>query len=649
MIIIQVLESFFRLFILSALITGFCVSLYVSYKVVTKNCKIKDILKHFINEKQIDSIMSLFGKPNNKVIQEYEQTINSQNITIEELTKKVDKMQKDSNKKEVFEEKKQEIYDTENKKEDLEKQEIKKYDEMKNNEDKFEETKQKKYTIENKEIIYISDIDEYFWDAGKFIVKQNKGSIGMIQKKFKIGFNRAARIMDELCEAGIVGVEMGTVPRKVLMSSDEFDELWIDNRIKVRESNVPNIQNNNQLWFSSALNRIDMYNNKYDYMTGEDFEIFVAQILVNIGFINVRTTKGSGDQGVDILAEKDNIKYAIQCKRYSETVGNKAVQEVFAGKSFYHCDIGIVVTNNYFSKSAKELALETGVVLWDKDILDKYIISENVSEIKTQEIEENKVNEDELRNTCMIIHSIILETYKSFGIYVKYADFTFEDGNAIFGISPESGIRVKEIMNLEKELSLSLNTDIKIKMLSERGYIGIFMPILQFKKRMEEMLKDDRFSEYYKMCSEEKTDGIIKGQNMSDSIIEKYYYINGDFTTFSLKKENKIEILGICNTRISAANLYCSFCIKLKEEYLGKFDFSVAINLNEAIAIYTNENEIEFFGGKEPNGEVAIGIPNWMDKARDELLNGNKDEFLRMAEEANGYLDEFMSEVKKIY
>ena len=121
-------------------------------------------------------------------------------------------------------------------------------------------------------------------------------------------------------------------------------------------------------------NRIDMYNNKIDYMTGEDFELYIAQMLGKIGFYNIQTTKGSGDQGVDILAEKEGMKYAFQCKRYDKPVGNKAVQEVFAGKFFYHCHVAIVVTNNYFTKSAKDLANENGVVLWDRDFLNKYII-----------------------------------------------------------------------------------------------------------------------------------------------------------------------------------------------------------------------------------------------------------------------------------
>lgn len=69
-----------------------------------------------------------------------------------------------------------------------------------------------------------SELDAYFVDAGRFIIEKDKASIGMLQRVFKIGFNRAARIMDQLCDAGVVGEEEGTKPRKVLMTELEFEQ-----------------------------------------------------------------------------------------------------------------------------------------------------------------------------------------------------------------------------------------------------------------------------------------------------------------------------------------------------------------------------------------------------------------------------------------
>jgi S-DNA-T family DNA segregation ATPase FtsK/SpoIIIE len=69
-----------------------------------------------------------------------------------------------------------------------------------------------------------SERDDYFIEAGKFIIDKDKASIGMLQRVYKIGFNRAARIMDQLAEAGVVGPEEGTKPRKILMSLEEFEQ-----------------------------------------------------------------------------------------------------------------------------------------------------------------------------------------------------------------------------------------------------------------------------------------------------------------------------------------------------------------------------------------------------------------------------------------
>ena len=69
-----------------------------------------------------------------------------------------------------------------------------------------------------------SERDPYFEQAGRFIIDKDKASIGMLQRMFKIGFNRAARIMDQLADAGVVGEEEGTKPRKILMSEEQFEQ-----------------------------------------------------------------------------------------------------------------------------------------------------------------------------------------------------------------------------------------------------------------------------------------------------------------------------------------------------------------------------------------------------------------------------------------
>lgn len=111
----------------------------------------------------------------------------------------------------------------------------------------------------------------------------------------------------------------------------------------------------------------------YDYMDGHQFEYFCADVLRKNGFKNVQVTQGSGDHGIDILAEKDGITYAIQCKCYSSNIGNAAVQQAHTGKSLYRKDIAVVMTNRYFTSQAKEEAEQLGVKLWDRDKLNELI------------------------------------------------------------------------------------------------------------------------------------------------------------------------------------------------------------------------------------------------------------------------------------
>lgn len=121
--------------------------------------------------------------------------------------------------------------------------------------------------------------------------------------------------------------------------------------------------------------RILIAQNDYDHMDGHVFESFCASLLERNGFSDVTVTPGSGDQGIDILAQKDNIRYGIQCKCYASNVGNDAVQQVYSGISYYNCNVAVVMTNHYFTKSAKELAERTNVFLWDRDTLDDFIAS----------------------------------------------------------------------------------------------------------------------------------------------------------------------------------------------------------------------------------------------------------------------------------
>lgn len=109
---------------------------------------------------------------------------------------------------------------------------------------------------------------------------------------------------------------------------------------------------------------------RLDEMEGLEFEYYCADLLSENGFIEVEVTKSSGDYGIDILAEKEGVTYAIQCKRYSAPVGVKAVQEAYAGRDYYDRMVGAVMTNQYFTKAAVEAARKLKILMWDRDYIE---------------------------------------------------------------------------------------------------------------------------------------------------------------------------------------------------------------------------------------------------------------------------------------
>ncbi len=112
--------------------------------------------------------------------------------------------------------------------------------------------------------------------------------------------------------------------------------------------------------------------NEIDLMSGKEFEEFIAKLFDKMGY-QTEVTKVSGDQGVDVLAFKNGYKIAIQAKCYSAIVGNHAIMEAVAGKGFYKADKCMVISNNFFTKSAKELASSNNVELWDRNVLKEKI------------------------------------------------------------------------------------------------------------------------------------------------------------------------------------------------------------------------------------------------------------------------------------
>lgn len=144
-------------------------------------------------------------------------------------------------------------------------------------------------------------------------------------------------------------------------------------RVKVFYEKYNHSISRNKNEIISKSNKIDEVTiDDIDKMGGLEFEKFICVLFIKMGYKS-NLTKASGDQGVDVIIENDLFKIGIQTKCYSDVVGNSAIQEATAGIKFYKCDKAMVITNNYFTKSAIELAKVNNVILWDRNILVRKI------------------------------------------------------------------------------------------------------------------------------------------------------------------------------------------------------------------------------------------------------------------------------------
>lgn len=110
-----------------------------------------------------------------------------------------------------------------------------------------------------------------------------------------------------------------------------------------------------------------------DTLTGYEFEDYLKKLFMSFGYSS-ENLPYSNDFGADLIISKGFSKIVIQAKNYVGNVGNKAVQEVHSAKSYYKCDVGIVITNSHFTLSAQKTADATGIILIDREKLEKIIV-----------------------------------------------------------------------------------------------------------------------------------------------------------------------------------------------------------------------------------------------------------------------------------
>ena len=146
------------------------------------------------------------------------------------------------------------------------------------------------------------------------------------------------------------------------------ERIELSEKNKIKEELLNGQSNENTVQMTTNLDDID-------FMTGVEFEKFLGEKFKSFGD-KVEYTKASGDQGIDLIITKNSRKTGVQAKCYSQKVSNGAIQEAVAGKAYYNLDRVIVITNNYFTPSAKELAASNNVILWDRDVLKEKFFNE---------------------------------------------------------------------------------------------------------------------------------------------------------------------------------------------------------------------------------------------------------------------------------
>lgn len=216
------------------------------------------------------------------------------------------------------------------------------------------------------------EVDPLLEKAVNIVMDTGWCSISLIQRRLKCEYSLAARLVDQMEGLGIVGPFSGNAPRELLITREQWEDIKL-----VPSKNMPpmvdveQIVKDEKAWLREqrGLSPLEDELRRIDSMDGHMFERWCADLLEFNGFENVEVTRGSNDQGVDIVAENHGIKYAVQCKCYSSDLGNKAIQEVNAGKYIYRCNVGAVMTNRHFTDGGREAAAATGTLLWDRETL----------------------------------------------------------------------------------------------------------------------------------------------------------------------------------------------------------------------------------------------------------------------------------------
>ena len=186
----------------------------------------------------------------------------------------------------------------------------------------------------------------YFIETINNLIEENK--YNLLEERIRLKNNDAYGNEDIRRWIGSPPLEEKTILKNIASGSNRFKE------------GIP------YFWEKVILRKFEgqkSFFEKWDnYKKGIRFENHCMEILKHNGW-NVKRTPNTGDQGVDLIASIENLRISIQCKNHNKAVGNKAVQEISAGKLYWKCTHAILVSNSGFTKSAYKLAKENKVKL----------------------------------------------------------------------------------------------------------------------------------------------------------------------------------------------------------------------------------------------------------------------------------------------
>lgn len=213
------------------------------------------------------------------------------------------------------------------------------------------------------------------------------------------------------------------------------------------------------------INNSIPYNKRIiDSMDGYTFEKYCTATLIQGGFSNVRHTKLSGDFGVDILAEYDGKRIAIQCKRYSKPVGVKAVQEVLSGAQYYECEKAMIISNQTLTAQAVEMAQKTNTLFVP---IENLVALANNTNLEEQHANDIMLTDEQLKLLAMSIYSVYTDLY----INIEITNISVNYNEVIYVLKKKENVRLKKITSVKNETIYNLGIEFEIRIDYERQNI----------------------------------------------------------------------------------------------------------------------------------------------------------------------------------